>query len=85
MQPFLQTVCCLGAMWKKLYDVKKHEAVKFSPQDLTGDFFTMKLNNSATYLYFCRSGKGGHVAHLKFHPEEYKQAVKQLLSLTSPP
>ena len=39
-QPFLQTVCCLGAMWKKLYDVKKHEAVKFAPQDLTGDFFT---------------------------------------------
>jgi len=32
---------------------------------------------------FDRSGKGGHVAHLKFHPEEYKQAVNQLLSLTS--
>jgi len=34
---------------------------------------------------FDRSGKGGHVAHLKFHPEEYNQAVNQLLSLTSQP
>jgi len=34
---------------------------------------------------FDRSGKGGHVAHLKFHPQEYNQAVDQLLSLTSQP
>lgn len=32
---------------------------------------------------FERSGKGGHVAHLKYHPEEYNQAVMQLLSLTT--
>jgi len=32
---------------------------------------------------FDRSGKGGHVAHLKYHPEEYHQAVAQLLSHTS--
>jgi len=31
---------------------------------------------------FETSGKGGHVAHLKYHPEEYKKAVAQLLSLT---
>lgn len=31
---------------------------------------------------FETSGKGGHVAHLKYHPEEYKQAVAHLLTLT---
>ena len=33
-------------------------------------------------IFISRSGKGGHVAHLKYHPEEYHQAVAQLLSHT---
>lgn len=52
--------------WRYVEEVVRQQRLRGGREVLTRRFDT--------------SGRGGHVAHLKYHPEEYKEAIRQLLN-----